>query len=91
MEPDDSPAGRVRDRLNELGVGPKLIDPDLGQITDYSPDVIGARDLAYDEVEIVDRAGKSWTGNVAVALKALEGADATGDPADVWERLRAAQ
>jgi hypothetical protein len=91
METEDSPAARVRARLNELGVGPKPIDPDLDQATDYSPDVIGARDLAYEEVQIVDRAGKSWSGNATVALKALEGAEATGDPADVWERLRVAQ
>jgi hypothetical protein len=91
METEDSPAARVRARLNELGVGPKPIDPDLGHISDYSPDVIGARDLAYEEVQIVDRNGTSWSGNATVALKALEGAEATGGPAAVWERLRAAQ
>ena len=91
METEDSPAARVRARLNELGVGPKPVDPDLGRVTDHSPDVIGARDLAYEEVQIVDRAGKSWSGNATVALKALEGAEATGNPADVWERLRVAQ
>jgi hypothetical protein len=73
--------------LNELRVGPRPIEPDLGVIADHSPDAIRVRTLADAEVEVSDREGRSWIGNADVALATLEDLTPTGNPPDVWERL----
>ena len=83
----DSPAARVRDRLNEIGVGPMPTHEALGAFRDYSPDAIGARDLGDGRVTLVDREGRSWTGAAEAALEALAALKPTDDPAVVLERL----
>jgi hypothetical protein len=74
---NDSAAAGIRERLNELRVGPMPIEP-IGPVRDYSLDAIGARDLTRDEVEIMDRTGRSWIGNPDVALAALADVEPTG-------------
>lgn len=84
----ESPAARIRQRMNELRVGHIPIEPDVGPIRDYSPDAIGAHDLGRPgEIEIRDRQGNSWIGDAEAALEALMDLDPTGEPSMVWERL----
>ncbi len=87
----DSPAERVRKRMNELRVG-HLSEFPIGPVADHLPDAIGAVDLRSGEVEILDRSGHSWTGEAGVALAALADLVPTdvGDPSAVWERLEGA-
>jgi hypothetical protein len=87
-EPETSPAERVRKRMNELRVG-HLSEFPIGPVADNLRDAIGARDLGNGDVEILDRTGKSWTGNADAALKAISDLQPTdvGDPTAVWERL----
>jgi hypothetical protein len=73
--------------LNELRVGPRPIEPDVGVIADHSPDAIGARDLLPGTIEVSDREGRSWVGNADAALAALEGLEPTGNSVEAWERL----
>jgi hypothetical protein len=90
--PDDSPAARIRKRMNELRVG-HLSEFPIGPVADHLPDAIGARDLGPGEVEISDRSGNSWIGDPDVALEAIADLRPTdvGDPSAVWERLQRAR
>ena len=71
---------RLRERLNELGVGQM-------PFRDYSSDRIGIRELTYGSVEFWDREGRSWIGSADAALAALADLDRSGDPVEVWMRL----
>jgi hypothetical protein len=84
----ETPAERVRNRMNELRVGHQ--SDFLGaSVADHLPDAIGAVDLREGEVEIRDRSGHSWIGEADVALRAIADLTPTdvGDPEAVWERL----
>jgi hypothetical protein len=87
----ETPAERVRKRMNELRVGHHSEFP-IGPVADQLPDAIGAIDLREGEVEIRDRSGHSWTGDADVALQAIADLTPTdvGDPEKVWERLASA-
>ena len=78
---------RLRERLNELGVGQILVDRDGLPFRDYSPDRIGVRELTHGSVEFWDRDGRSWIGSADAALAALADLHRTEDPVDVWMRL----
>jgi hypothetical protein len=80
----ESPIRRLRERLNEFGVGEM-------PFRDYSPDRIGIRELRYGSVEFWDREGRSWIGSADAALAALADLHRIEDPLDVWMRLARAR
>jgi hypothetical protein len=82
--PAESPIRRLRERLNELGVGEM-------PFRDYSPDRIGIRELAHGSVEFWDREGRSWIGSADAALVALAALHRTDDPVEVWMQLARAR
>jgi len=79
----NSPADRVRERLDEL----RVVPPSGETVAEESSDVIDVRGLHDDAVEISDRSGNLWVGTADRALGALADMEPTGDPSEVWARL----
>ena len=84
--PVEPPAVRVRERLNELGVGPMPTDSGV-TFQDESPDAIKARDLPNGRVELSDKLGNAWQGTADEGLKALENHERGVDPDEIWKSL----
>lgn len=84
----ESPATRVRERLNKLGVGPMPSDSPV-TFRDDSRDAIVVRDLANGEVELSDDIGNAWVGDgdeVLAVLAVLSDAN-RGHPSEIWNLL----